>query len=193
MAVVIQNVAGTSVYLPFERPPQPQTLWSAIPRGLQSFLWTGALDLIAVNDDALLNLNATLPPNFGYVMSGANLTVTMEAAGGGWADTANLNLQNFFRAPRNESVGIASDWVQTMLGGSLDNTTKQLVVSQPWPTAPIIGTSTTSGILIVFSTFNTAKIARPVGTLNAWMSFWQFDLEQIRKYPINSPIPTHAR
>lgn len=196
MALVIQTEVGVGVYTPYERPPQPLTLWSAIPRGLQSFLWTAQLDLIGVGDDALLNLNATLPPNFAYVMADCNLTITQSNAGAEavqWAITANLNLQNFYRASSTLSVGLSSDWPQDMVRWAQDDSRRTMSLTQPWPRFPIIGSDGTTGVLINLSTFNNAQLARAVGTINGYISFWQFDLEQVRKYPINSPLPTHAR
>jgi len=193
MALVIQNEAMVGSYIPYERPPQPITLWSAIPRGLQSFVVDGqSLDLILINNDALLNLTATLPPNFGYVMQDAGLTLSMEQAGSAWDNNYNLNLQNFYRAP-GQSLGFAGNWVQDMVDTAQDRSTKNSSNRQPWPAFPMIGTEGTTGIQIVMSTFNNAQTARSAGTINAFIAFWQFDLEQIRKFPINSPIPTHAR
>lgn len=193
MALVIQTEVSVGSYIPYERPPQPFTLWTAIPRGLQSFIVDGlALDAISVGDDALLNITAVLPPNFGYVMNDCNLTLAQEGAGANWDGNFNLNLQNFYRAP-GLSLGLSGNWVQDMVNAAQDGSTKNSSIVQPWPSFPIIGTEGTSGIQVVVSTFNNAGVAQLVGTIQFFLSFWQFDLEQIRKYPINSPAPTHAR
>jgi len=195
MALVIQDVTMEGSYVPFERPPQNLTLWSAIPRGLQSFIVDNQqLDLIAAGDDALLNLKATLPPNFAYVMMDLNLTLAMVQAGGGngWDPTYNLNLQNFYRA-EGLSVALSGNWVQSFLGAAQDTSTRSSSNTQAFPSFPIIGTPGTTGVLINISTFNNTTTARAVGTIDCYISFWQFDLEQIRKYPINSPFPVHSR
>ncbi len=195
MTLQIQNETGVGVYTPYERPPQPYTLWSAIPRGLQSFLYSASLDAILVGDDALLNLNATLPPNFAYVMADCNLTVAMVAAGPDWSGTFNLNLQNFFRAPEDDSLGLAMNYVGFMTGSSVLDDSKSIRMDGKWalPRFPLIGTAGTTGIQQVLSCFNRAQTARAAGTLNAYTSYWVFDLEQVRKYPINSPQPVHSR
>lgn len=193
MALVIQNEAAVSSFVPYERPAQPYTLWSAIPRGLQSFIVDGqVLDLIAAGDGALLNIQGVLPPNFGYVMMDLNLTLAMASAGIDWAATMSLNLQNFYRAP-GLSLALAGNWPQSMASVSQDSSTRQLLQTQAWPTFPIIGTPGTSGIQINVSTFNNAGTARAVGTIQFYIAFWQFDLEQIRKFPINSPQPVQLR
>lgn len=192
MATVIQDIDMTGDYVPYERPPQYQTLWSAIPRGLQSFIVdTQQLDLKAINDSQILNLKATLPPNFGYVMMDAMVNITQDRAVD-WVSNIVLNLQNYYRAPVNISVGLSSTWVQEFPTG-LSTVTRFMNRSQAWPAFPIIGSSDTSGALVTFTANNTAAAAAAAGTVNAFVSFWQFDLEQIRKFPINSPLPTHQR
>lgn len=193
MALVIQNQAMTNVYVPYERPPQAYTLWSAIPRGLQSFVVDGqVLDAIVVGDDALLNLTATLPPNFGYVMSELNFGLA-QTGGASWSNRMQLNLQNFYRAPEDISLALAGNWPQNMEAVAQNNTTRTSNISQPLPAFPMIGTPGSTGIQVVISTFNNAQNAVAAGTINAFISFWQFDLEQIRKFPINSPQPVHNR
>jgi len=61
------------------------------------------------------------------------------------------------------------------------------------PRAPMYAPSTSAGIFVGISSFNDTDPAGAVGLLNAYIMFWEFDLEQIRKYPVNAPIPTHAR
>lgn len=193
MALDIQVIAMTPTYVPYERPPQPLTLWSAIPRGLQSFLVDGqVLDAKAINDTQLLQLTATLPPNFGYVMNVANVSIAQDKASA-WQPIFNLNLQNYYRAPESVSLGLSSDWAQSFPENSIQEDGRALSVDQPWPTFPIIGVEGTSGVLSVLSGGNRDSAAALAGTVNAYLSFWQFDLEQIRKYPINSPQPVHSR
>lgn len=197
MALDIQTIAMTGSYVPYERPPQDLTLWSAIPRGLQSFIVdTQVLDAKALNDDALLDLTATLPPNFGYVMNDLNFSLAQNRAAD-WDPILTLNLQNFYRADVNLSVGMSHIWLsQLLLSDGFFGTRRSIATtsnSLPWPTFPIIGSEGTSGVLVNINASNGNDTAAITGTVNCYISFWQFDLEQIRKYPINSPIPTHAR
>jgi len=193
MALDIQTVDLTPDYVPYERPPEQFTLWSAIPRGLQSFIASVQLDAKALNDTALLNLNATLPPNFGYVLMDVNVSISQDTAVN-WSAIFNLNLQQFYRATGSAVIGLNGNWVQEFnVNDAFGVVGRALQVVQPWPSFPMIGTPTTAGILINMTMANPAAGAALAGTVNAYMSWWQFDLEQIRKFPINSPIPTHPR
>lgn len=197
MALDIQTIAMTGSYLPYERPPEAMVLWSAIPRGLQSFIVDGqALDAKATSDEALLNLNGTLPPNFGYVMMDANLTVTVGSGAAGvteWDESYRLNMQNFYRTNSNLALALNGNWRQELLPNSQDNNLASSSNIQPWPAFPIVSPRGASGILLNFSAFNKGTTSTGIGTVNFYCSFWQFDLEQIRKFPINTPIPTHPR
>jgi len=195
MALQIQNVALVEDYVPFERPPQNITLWSAIPRGVVSFFAAGvALDTKTINNDMLLNLNATLPPNYGYVFMDANLTIA-QSTSNAWNTGCNLNLQNFYRANGSSAIGLTGNWFQDMQSSDPATQFEQVSmrVTQDWPAFPMIGVPGSSGILAVHSAGNPLDPATSGGTVNYYSSWWQFDLEQIRKFPINSPIPTHAR
>lgn len=192
MAILIQTIEMVSNYVPYERPPQPYALWTAIPRGLQTFLIPfQALDDKPSPDDMLLRFTGTLPPNFGYVMNDAGVSITNPRAFD-WTDNINLNLQNFYRGS-DVADAIGANYVQDFTVWPLDLQTRTMVVKNPWPTSPMFGVPGTSGILLDWSTWNTISTTTIGGTVSGWISFWQFDLEQIRKYPINSPQPTHAR
>ena len=193
MAIDTQTIAMTGSYVPYERPPQNLTLWSAIPRGLQSFLVpTGILDAKALNDSMLLSLTATLPPNFGYVMADLMVTIAQDEAAD-WNGIFILNLQNYYRAALADSVALSGTWAGTFIAqtDSLLRTTR--ADDLRGPLSPIIGAPGTSGALVTITLTNPGAAATTGGTVNASIAFWQFDLEQIRKYPINSPTPVHAR
>ncbi len=194
MALVIQNKPTIADFVPYERPPQPYTLWSAIPRGLQSFIVSSdQLEAKPVNDTFLLNITLTLPPNFAYVMADMNIGIIQDRAVD-WDNKCNLNVQNFYRANVTLSVGLASNWLQEFPTNAADDTQRtNLGLISLLPTYPIIGSQGTSGALIVASMWNNNATVAATGTINAYFSFWQFDLEQVRKYPINAPVPVHSR
>ncbi len=193
MAIVLQTIAMTDVWTPYERPPQPFTLWSAIPRALQSFVVAATeMDAKPLNDDYIINLTATLPPNFGYVMNSAAMMIDVDRAADFRPDVL-FNLQNFYRAPIDVSVALSMTWRQPAPISGLPTTNRSTEVSQPWPSYPMEAPRGVSGILVSMTMTNDNNTAMAAGVVNAYVSFWQFDLEQLRKYPINSPSPVHSR
>jgi len=192
MAQVTTAIAYIGSYQPFERPPQNLALWTAIPRGLQTFSAnTVALDAKPINDIQLLSLTAILPPNFGYVFANVALSISQDVADA-WDAPFLLNLQNFYWATQQQSLGLSISAMLGSLSGGFGTVRSYADKSSAF-NYPIIGTKDTTGIQINLQATNQAAPAGAAGTVDSFISFWQFDLEQIRKYAINSPIPTTAR
>lgn len=194
MALVTTAINLTGDYVPYERPPQPMTLWTPIPRGLQSGISNGGiLDAKPVNDDQALTCTMVLPPNFGYVMADAQLTIKQNRASD-WEPECNVEFTNFYRAAVPISNGFEANYRQELHPKPLlGDVEKVMSVVQPWPTFPFVGTPGSGGAIVVLSAINGSDTVATAGTVMAFLSFWQFDLEQIRKFPINSPIPVHSR
>ncbi len=186
----------TPTYLPYERPPDNFALWTAIPRGLRGFkVETGVLDAKPVNDQQLLTLSATLPSNFAYVFAEVHLQIAQNRAGD-WSDLYHLNLQNFYQA----SIALSATWIMPWNDGLVSTlgqpaTTKATSAHSmdSLPKQPMWTPRGASGVLISIQAQNQNATVTTAGTVNAYIAFWEFDLEQTRKFPINSPIPTHSR
>lgn len=192
MALVIQTIIPVESYVPYERPPQPAALWTAIPRGLLSFVVDSQqLDLKPINDTFLLQINATLPPQFAYVMTDCNFTLAGAIDLSKFDNSVNLNLQNFFRTTVGLSVGLNGNWRQDFFNTNLSNQLRVMQKAQEWPNEVLLAPSGTTGVLTSFTATNQDAGATVAGTVNYYISFWQFDLEQIRKFPINSAVRTY--
>jgi len=194
MAVLVQTIATVHQFVPYERPPDALTLWSAIPRGMLTLLvpFTEVIDKVSP-DQLIIQMTGTLPPNFGYVMNDANWTLSDATARAfDYDPLVTLNLQNFYRGS-DVADAVSANYVQTSEVHTLDSFTRSMSQNRPWPTFPMIGIPGTSGVLINFSVYNDVSTTTTSGFVSGWLSFWQFDLEQIRKFPINSPFPVHSR
>lgn len=181
----------TAQYLPFERPPDPRTLWTAIPRGLRGFVVEdGTLPLKPVNDTETLHLQATLPGNFAYVFAGMSLSLRQDRAGD-WFSKYTLSLTDYHQG----SLVLRNSWNFEF------TTSANLPVDRKCdgggpdrvPRQPMWAGRGSSGISIAIDTFNATATVATSGFVNCFINFWEFDLEQARKYPINTPIPTQSR
>jgi len=184
-----------ATYRPFERLPDPAMLWTAVPRGLRGFIVnTALLDLKPINDQQLLTLSATLPNGFAYVFAGVHLGIAQNRAGD-WNDNYTLNLQNWYQGELALSSSWIMPWLDGLVGGTgppvEKNTSAHSMDSLP--KAPMYAPTGVAGILISIQAENQQATAATAGTVNAYINFWEFDLEQARKFPINAPIPTHSR
>jgi len=193
MALVATALSFVQDYVPYERPPQDVTLWSAIPRGLLTgIVNAGVLDAKPVNDTQTLTCTMTLPPNYGYVMAEAQFEVIQNRAQD-WNPAMYFEFTNFIRGAFGNVQGLTAQYPQSLLDTRVNGAAVAMSVVQPWPAMPMIGASSSAPIIIVIHANNSQATVSTAGTVMAFASFWQFDLEQIRKYPINSPQPVHAR
>lgn len=189
MALVIDTIAMRPTYLPYERMPDPAALWTAVPRGLRGFFTESALSAKPVNDDQIVNLTGTLSPNYAYVFAEIGVLMTQNRAAD-WESVYTLNLGSWYQGLTSVAMDWNFDWPlvgfdQQRRGNGLSK--------NPMPSAPMWAPSDSSGILINISGSNGNNTVATAGVINGYINFWEFDLEQARKFPINSPIPVHAR
>ncbi len=195
MALDIQTVFPVRAYTPYERPPDIVALWSAIPRGMLSFTAFEALDAKALNDEALVTIPWVLPSNFAYVLESLHFSITQNRAQD-WSDRVNLNLQNFARWG---VVGLNGNYRRGFEASTQDVNTRTITDIggnegiTSFPTFPLVNPETANGVAFNFNAFNNTATAATAGTLHFYCNFWEFDLEQVRKYPINSPVPVQLR
>jgi len=191
MANVAVAIAMQGTYQPFERPPDPAALWTAIPRGLRGFIVE--LDALAakpVNDTETLSLTGTLGPGFAYVFAEISLNLTQDQAAD-WATEYSLNLQNFYQG--NLTLGQTWNFSFSPVGLGGQERGNGFASMDQSPRAVMFAPKNTSGIQINISTFNDVATVAAAGTVSAYINFWEFDLEQARKFPVNAPVPVHSR
>lgn len=192
MALDIQSVFVVRAFQPYERPPQAATLWSVIPRGLEILTASRALDAKAVNDAALLTIPWIMSPNYAWAIQDIGFTIVQDR-GSDWADNTNLNFQNFMRLGE---VGLNANYRFRWLTSSQDGQTRTLIrnnQSSPLPTMPMTTLDGSSGLAFNFTAWNNNATVSTAGVLDFFCTFWQFDLEQVRKYPINTTLPVSTR
>lgn len=188
MATVNTTINMVPSYQPFERPPDPVALWTAIPRGLRGFVvQSDDLDAKPVNDTQVLTFLAELPAGFGYVFAEVGLRLSQNRAAD-WDKKFQLNLQNFHQG-KTISISYMYTLALTALGSELGVTlqsTDKMPKSVLWAPA---GASIEIQIIMI----NTNATVAAAGSVACFIDFWEFDLEQIRKFPINTPLPIHSR
>lgn len=191
MAIVTTTIEMTPTYRPFERPPDAAALWTAIPRGLRGFVVENAvLDAKPLNDDQQLILTGVLPSNFAYIFAEISLRLLVDVAAA-WDTEYTLILQDFYQG-RPDLIG---QWNFDFASSNLQSTARGQghTAVQQVPKQPMWNPRDTPGIDINISTFNGTDPVGAAGNVWAFINFWEFDLEQAQKYPINTPFPTHAR
>lgn len=108
---VATAIAMYPIDRPFERPPVEAAPWTAIPRGLQSFIVElGALDLQPVNDTQTLVLTGTLGANFAYVFVEIGLRLAQDRGSQKYDFQTTESADGSGNGSWSSDVGSAVDW-----------------------------------------------------------------------------------
>lgn len=193
MALVTDTIVFTTQWQPFERPPDAMTVRTAIPRGIRSFTLRKATAVKPLNDTYLGNFTAQLPPNFAYLMSDFGFTFQVNTASD-LASVCTIRLADFL--PIAEPAA-ASFFPVTMKLLSIDGVTNgassALVEGASLPRMVLFGAEQLIGVQASVRIANLAAAAMAAGTITSFMSFYEYDLEQARNFPVNSPVIVSLR
>lgn len=135
-----------------------------------------------INDDEVLSVTWTLPGGFGYVLNELHLNIQQDVQSdwdnrGHWrlSQSSQANLNFDYRIPIDflsfvGSVGSLTELRATKINGILTRT----------PIIPRV-TGATNSLHFV----NLADPAGAAGTVDALISFWEYDLQQLQYFPVH--------
>ncbi len=194
MALVTQTVTPSRAYAPFEGLSEAQRLVSSVPRGMVRFAAEIASTAKPINDDYQLNITGSLPGGFAYVLSSLSFQLQADTSSG-FENAVRFRLKNCIPGadPSSEIAIFELDSFilknvsdeQRILNyrlGSLREWFPQPLFSQP-------------GLPMSFTldASNGADPAMAAGTMFFHAAFYQYELNQAVRFPLNSPIPVGIR
>ncbi len=189
----------TPIRTPFERPPDEMTLWSNIPRGLVHFpVIGGTLTAKAINDDEHLRISGALPANFAYQFAQIAFTLTQDVAAS-WNARPTIRCVNWtpnVSATTQHLVYVLEDAFEFADASAVDAITVLRGLgeegSHPFGRQMIFSVG---GALPSFSflAVNETDPAGAAGTVDFFMSFFEFDLTQAVRFGLNTPMQTYGR
>ncbi len=178
-------------YTPYVRPPQDLTRFSAIPRGLKSFVVRAAtLAAKPVNDDLLLTISWTLPAGFGYILNELHVNIIDDRAID-FRDDGIWRIGNTTAATQGMNYRYPIPWramSQAAAGNDVRGTAIPAGTLLRTPIIPGQGATTNS-----LSFTNSVDTVAAAGTVNAVISFWEYDLEQIQYFAAHSAVGVFVR
>ncbi len=162
------------------------TLGTAIPRGLKSFVVRRA-DLAAkpLNDTILLQVLMTLPAGFGYILNELHLNIEV-ARQQDWNPFVSWRVSRSSRATENMDYFYAIPWESSGRNGVSTFVRSTVITAGNLLRTPIIPGQNPNGVTMTLAAQNLNTTDAAAGTVNAVVSFWEFDLEQIQYYPPHS-------
>ena len=183
---------------PFEKPPQEQTMWSPIPRGMVHFALDGAvLDAKPVNDDQHLRISGVLPSGFAYQFLQIGMTIEQDVAASwqsrpimrivNWTPDASAGLHLVFVLEDSfefaDASAVSAVTVLRGLGEAGSHPTAHQIIFQPGRGA----------ISFSFLAVNETDPAGAAGTVDFLASFLEYDLNQAVRFGLQTPLPTLSR
>ncbi len=197
-AVVTDNLAFLETYQPFERPPDSQTLYSLIPRGVRRFFFQAATSVKPVNDQMDIFLTATLPENFAYIISKFSYQLVVDTASD-WDAEVELRLLNHIPGQPNGIAELISCQAPLKVNATrndaktvLSHTVNLAMFTGPfWKADPPLTSGGTPTFRVHHS--NTAAAVGGAGFVTSHCEFLEYDLTQAQRYYINTPYPVLTR
>lgn len=175
--------------------PEAQRLVSAVPRGLVRFTTADALAAKPVNDSIDLTLSCSLPPGFAYVLSALAFEIIVDTATD-WDPLCRFfifsGIPNIPVASRQSSAydmktvdGVVGADVNRILSFNEGNV-------RDWYPNPIFRTDS-AAISAQLQYHNSAAAVGAAGLINFHLSFYQYEINQALRYPLNFPLPVGIR
>jgi len=197
MALVTQDVGPVRSYSPFEGMSEAQRLVTAVPRGLLRFFSDTALDAKPVNDDLVVNITASLPPGFAYVLSSLSYVLAVDRA-------ADFDEFARFRIFNGLPDGDAGNEQVAAFGLSLYIPGQAIAIAQrilnysggtprDWFPQPLVRTKGALGMSFTLQLGNGENTVQAAGTQFFNCAFYQYELNQAVRFPLNFPLPVGIR
>lgn len=142
-----------------------------------------------VNDDELLSINFTLPGGFGYVLADVHCNIVQNRAVD-WTGNGFLLLTDIDNAHRDFDYKIPLEFPSFSNAATSNDARATRIPAGTLPRIPI----TPSGELITSMRFaNTSDTVASAGVVNAVVSFWEYDLEQMVYFAAHMAMNTVTR
>jgi len=191
VAQVTDNFNFLTSYQPFERPPDAETLYSLIPRGIRRFFLATDTTLKAINDVYTLHVTATLPDGFAYVPRSLNVSLAVDRA----TDFRAFVAIRLFNHIAGQELGTAEWAIADFEFWDPGSTTAARILQNPnlvnfaQPIWALHTGSPTARITM----YNTNATAAAAGFVTTHWEFYEYDLTQAQRFWVNTPIPTIGR
>lgn len=197
MALVTQSVTPVRSYSPFEGMSEARRLQSAVPRGMVRFFSDAASSAVPVNDDYSLQFTCSLPPNFAYIISACSFQIVVDVAAE-FYDQIRLRMFNTLPngVPGNEQVGLAKlgdfDPTSAISPNARVMTLSTGTLREMFP-QPLVRTPGAVGMSFLLNVANGGNTVQSAGTMFFNASFYQYELNQAVRFPLNYPTPVAMR
>lgn len=150
----------------------------------------GTLDAKPVNDTQLLQISFTLPRGFGYVLAEIHFNINVDRAAD-WNEAAEFLLSNPTVATAGVDYRMPLPMTLTANDGAILGVRTALTAAGTLSRIPI--TPASSGSFTAIRYANLTATVQAAGTVDAVVSLWEYDLEQLAWYYAHSAANVVSR
>ena len=195
MAVVTNNFGATLTRTPFLKPPDMVRELTAFPRAIANFsVVGGVLDLKPLNDQQEVSVAIDLPTTFAYKLVDTSMSITQNTAFS-WASRTYIEITNGLR---NTPIGFTTrhafvlEDVTVVPGGGERGITR---ITDPTNLPRYVVQAALQGIapVITWRATNQAAAAATAGTIDFFLSWYEYDIEQVERFPLHYAMQTYGR
>jgi len=176
---------------------EAQRLTNSVPRGMVRFESHNiALAAKPVNDQIVVNITGSLPDNFAYILSALSYQIAVDTASD-WDAVAKFRIFNGIPnvPPANEIWSVYNFELVPVQSAAVDQRILGYEFGSPrdWFPNPIWRNTLADGLSFTLNTGNGAAAVGAAGLMFFNCAFYQYDLTQAVRYPLNAPFPVGVR
>lgn len=155
-----------------------------------------ALAAKPVNDSIDFTLTSSLPPSYAYILSHLSFDIAVDTA----TDWDAFSRFRIFNGAPGQPVGdsMPSSFVMDNVPDTVANDPHRILSYRgggirEWYPVPIYRTKSASGLSAILQYHNSAAAVGAAGTIEFSLGFYQYELNQAIRFPLNSPFPVGIR
>ncbi len=196
MAVVQDSLVATFSRTGFIKPPDLQREWTAMPRAIVNYnILNGVISAKPNADQQELIVSLVFEQNFAYRMADFTASLLQDVAND-WITRGYFELTNAIRNTESGSTQrhaiILDDATIVPGGGEAWFARAAAEINLPrYVIQALPGTQ--AAPIVTFKATNQNAAVGAAGTFNFYASFFEYDIEQVERFPVHWPMQTWAR
>lgn len=165
-------------------PPDPQLVNTPIPRGLRNYQGTKAVPALGSGDQSAVDIKLEFPTAFIYLMKNFQCNFISDDI---TSEFNNIGVLQYLPGGSG-AIGVMQQYVLLSEGQAFTAAVRSIQVYRP------LGTwrqwiDGTDGSNIHFQIQDMSGDASTAGDVGWTAEFWEYDVEQCLKWPVNTPVP----
>ncbi len=198
MAIVADFLLATLSRTVFVKPPDPLRNLTAMPRAIVNYnILNGVISAKPATDQQELTISFLLDPTFAYKMVDMSISLSQDTAQDwsprGYFEFTNA-IRNLEQGATERHVVVIEDLIQIPGGtemwiarvAAIHNLPRYVIQVPP-------GAATGTSPVTTFKANNQNTNVATAGTVNFYLTFFEYEIEQAEQFPLHWPMQVYER